>query len=116
MNHSGLNIKDAMVRLMGNKKLYLKILDCFQKDYAQFDTQIVQFLQTGNYEEATIKAHSMKGMSGNLGAEALYEISRELEALCKSRTPLDELQPHLTAFSAEFQRVLQQIRDGVDLG
>ena len=50
MNHSGLNIKDAMARLMGNKNLYLKLLDCFQKDYAQFDTQLVQLLEAGNYE------------------------------------------------------------------
>ena len=116
MNHSGLNIKDAMARLMGNKNLYLKLLDCFQKDYAQFDTQLVQLLEAGNYEEASIKVHSMKGMSGNLGAESLYEISRELEVLCKNKTALAELQPHLTAFSTEFQRVLRQIRDGVDLG
>ena len=116
MKNSGLNTKDAMARLMGNKKLYLKLLDCFQQDYSQFDEQFILLLQAGNYEEASIKVHSMKGMSGNLGAEALYEISRELEVLCKSKTALAELQTHLTAFSTEFQRLLRQIRDGVDLG
>lgn len=45
MKNSGLNTKDAMARLMGNKKLYLKLLDCFRQDYSQFDEQIILLLQ-----------------------------------------------------------------------
>ena len=116
MKNSGLNTKDAMARLMGNKKLYQKVLDCFQRDYQDFDEKLVQLLQAGNYAEAAMALHTMKGVSGTLGAESLSELSLHAEVLCKRTAKYDEIQPHLAAFSTELKFILQQIQAGVDLG
>ena len=115
MSNPGLNTESALARLMGNKSLYLKILERFRTDYPQFDIQISQLVQDGNLAEAALRLHGMKGVSGNLGAELLYEICQDMELLCKNAATLEKLQPHLADLSAELKLVLLQIQDGAGL-
>jgi CheY-like chemotaxis protein len=68
-----LDTKLALGRLNGNHKLYLKILQDFKKNY-----QSVHFSSIIEKDFA-LKIHTLKGLSGNIGAEALYDIVTQVE-------------------------------------
>ena len=59
--------------LAGNQKLFLKLLNNFQDDYKNLDFEML--------DEDTFKrkVHTLKGLSANIGAMKLHEISKELE-------------------------------------
>ena len=55
--------------------------------------QIKAALQSGDVETATRLAHTVKGVSGNLGGESLYRAAADLEkAIKEGKENLD--QPH----------------------
>ena len=61
----------AQARLGGSSEFYLRLLRRFQDDHAGSAEQIVQALRSGDTESARREAHSLKGVSANLGARRL---------------------------------------------
>jgi len=57
----------------GNTKLYLKILNEFYREYKELD------LATLGEEDAPIVIHTLKGLSANIGAQALHELIKRAE-------------------------------------
>ena len=78
---SYVNIDDALKRFMGNKKLYKKLLTSFSSDtnFGKLKTE----LDAAAYADAAASAHAIKGVCGNLSLAAMYEKSKDLEALLK---------------------------------
>ena len=114
--HPVFDLDGALMRLMNNKKLYEKLLTRFEKEYSEYDKLIRSTLESGDYEGAMLHSHTMKGLAGNLGAERLREASQEVEALCREKAKLQDIEPHLRHFSEELERAIQAVRDGVNLG
>ena len=67
---AGVDLDRTMERFMNNEGLYLKFLKRFPEDpnFAQMKENIAG----GQYEEAFKNAHTLKGLSGNLGLESFY--------------------------------------------
>ena len=116
MMHPVFDIEGALAHLMNNKKLYEKLLTRFEKEYSEYDKLVRVALESGNYDEAMLHSHTMKGLAGNLGAERLREASQAVESLCKERASLQDFETHLALFSQELATAIQAVRDGVDLG
>jgi HPt (histidine-containing phosphotransfer) domain-containing protein len=110
------NINDALGRLMNNKKLYAKLLGKFEVEYAAFDEKVKVALDADNFEDGVHLAHTMKGLAGNLGAEDLQAVSKDLELLFKAGEKSPEFGPTFEKFSAELARAVKEVRDGIDLG
>ena len=79
----GINIKEGLMRLGGNEKLYLSILMKLRDDYAKTDQEINDLLQSEKAGEAERLAHSIKGVAGNVGAGSLQEAAAALESIIK---------------------------------
>jgi len=116
MADSAFNVPDALGRLMNNKNLYKRLLDKFAAGYVGFEEKISTAFNENNFEDAVHLTHTMKGLAGNLGAEALLGASLALEQIAKggSRTP--ELDGALEKFTFELKRALNEVADGVDMG
>jgi HPt (histidine-containing phosphotransfer) domain-containing protein len=112
---SAFNVKDAMGRLMNNKKLYEKLLKRFEAEYGDFYEKLKGAVDGENFEDAVHLAHTMKGLAGNLGAESLNAVSLEVETICKSGKATPELAPALERFSIELNRALDAVRAGVNM-
>ena len=71
-----INVNEALSRMRGNKKLYVKMLDLFLgvNEFAQFEEAIGK----GDLNRAAEVAHTIKGMTGNLSMTALFEQSEKL--------------------------------------
>ncbi len=77
-------------------------------------TNLEEFMEEGNYNEAFRAAHTLKGVSLNLGFTKLYEVSEALtEALRGGQEPQNE--DLLKKVGEEYQRtvsVLQELQHG----
>jgi two-component system sensor histidine kinase/response regulator len=86
-----LDDQSALNRFGGNKKIYGNALIIFSKDISQFMIQLKQLMTeiNTNYtidpirtsKQVTLKQvlHSLKGISGTIGAVALYDLVTKLE-------------------------------------
>jgi HPt (histidine-containing phosphotransfer) domain-containing protein len=70
-------------RLGGNKTLYLKLLTSFFDSLKEGLPPFKNVLSSQTREEFCREIHSLKGVSGNLSAIALYESCSALDASIK---------------------------------
>ena len=80
----GINIKEALNRVGGNKRLFRKLLIKFCASHDSAVKEIVAALESGDRKTASRLAHTLKGVSGNIGARELYEAAKKLEAAINS--------------------------------
>jgi len=80
----GVSVKQAMVRLGGNTNLYLKLVKKFLSESSDNAEKIKSLLEEEKIAEAKVEAHTMKSVAGNLGAEDLSEIAKQLDINLKS--------------------------------
>lgn len=69
LQSEGVNMECVMGRFMGNEALYIKFLKRFMEDES-FQTMQEQF-KKGNLEEAFKAAHTLKGLTANLGLDGI---------------------------------------------
>jgi len=79
INAENIDYESALGKLGNSIKLYKIILVGFKNKYANAYDDLVTLGIENNYTEAKILSHSLKGVCGNLGANNLEIISRELE-------------------------------------
>lgn len=94
----GVDFQDGMLRLGQNKTLYLKLLKMFIKEHQYSVDDIKQKLAAGDIKGAKLKAHTLKGVSANLGAKALSVIASRLERQFKEKDQ-PENDPKLSALA-----------------
>jgi two-component system sensor histidine kinase/response regulator len=104
----GLSIASGLSRVGGNKQLYTKLLCKFKEAQETALEQIKEALQSGDMETAARLAHTVKGVSGNLGGESLYRAAAELEKAIKEGK--EGLDPPLTEFGSQLKAVMNGIR------
>jgi len=75
----GLNSADGLLRVAGNRKLYLKLLRQFCVQQSDAPGQIIELLEAGDRPAAERIAHTVKGVAGNLGVKAVQLAAGELE-------------------------------------
>lgn len=71
-----IDIETGLARIRGNKALFAKMLGMYLSS-KEFD-HLEQCLAEGNMEEAVKAAHTLKGMTGNLSLEKVYQLSTQL--------------------------------------
>ena len=76
----GADYQAIMGRFMGNEAFYLRIFSMFPKDESL--TKLGQALSNNDYTAAFDAAHTLKGVTGNLGLSPLYQ------AVCAIVEPL----------------------------
>lgn len=72
----GVDRQEVMARFMNNEGFYTRILKKFLED--QSYGQLKNAFNTGSTEEAFRAAHTLKGVSANLGLHNIYALSSEI--------------------------------------
>ena len=110
---AGLNAAEGLLRVAGNRKLYLKLLRQFSAQQAEAPAQIAEQLKTGDRAAAERTAHTVKGVAANLGAQSVQAAAAELEkALRENAAPArvetlrQEFSDGLTPFLAQLRTAL----------
>ena len=83
LEENGASVKATIKRFMGNEALYMKFLVRFPDDgnYAGIEEQ----MKAKNYEEVFKYAHTLKGVTANLGLDPVHDITGELVELVRGR-------------------------------
>jgi two-component system sensor histidine kinase/response regulator len=89
---AGLDTKDGLVRVAGNRKLYLKLLHQFVEQQGSAVGQITAALAEGDAVLAARLAHTLKGVAGNIGAKPVQTAAGNLETLIRNPAGADELE------------------------
>ncbi|QHW31436.1 response regulator [Paenibacillus rhizovicinus] len=101
---SVLQIDQAMERLNNNKRLYMQILEKFERNHAKAAEEIRHALADNDSKQAAMLAHTMKGVSTTIGASALADVAARLQ---------NDLQHHqgaaAEALLADFQEKLDEV-------
>ncbi|MGR3320158.1 MAG: ATP-binding protein [Candidatus Anammoxibacter sp.] len=83
---AGIDMTKALERVGDDKKVYKGLLIHFRKKYLGFINTLQSSLDSGGIEQAGRLAHNLKGVSGNLGANALHRAAHELGKVIRKGT------------------------------
>ncbi len=79
----GIDLETGLRRTGDNRTLYMDILRHFISDHGNDDHRIAKTIAAGDMKSAHRLAHTLKGVAGGIGALALSESARVLEAALK---------------------------------
>jgi len=72
-------------RFGNNSELYIKMLAKFIRTNTAVCKEIKTLVDQGDFEQAHLKAHTLKGESGNLGADSIWHLAKETEQSIKDK-------------------------------
>jgi polar amino acid transport system substrate-binding protein len=104
---AGINTETGLVRVGGNTILYLKILRRFQASQADVVERIQAALKVSDRATAEREVHTLKGVSGNIGAQALHLATIELETAIQQQE--NDCDAAFTVLSSNLQTVLASL-------
>ncbi|MDM8549451.1 response regulator [Desulfobacterales bacterium HSG2] len=105
----GIDLKAALRRVRGDAGLLRMMLGSFLEKYEHAAGEIGTLLDGGNIRDAQKLTHAIKGVSGNLCADALFIAARELDtALREEKT--EEAGPLLEVFARELTQFTDALK------
>ena len=110
---TGIDLTAGLARIQGNTGLYKKMLRNFMKKYERATEEIKAFLNEDKIKGAERLIHSIKGISGNIGANDLFLAARDLnDALRLKKT--NGMESLLELFFQRLSQVMESL-EGLDL-
>jgi CheY-like chemotaxis protein len=82
----GFDLAAGLKRLMGNKRLYRKLLVDFGTKYTETASEIREAIDAKDFKLAHSLVHNLKGLAGNLEAGDLQAATVEMEKIVKGQT------------------------------
>lgn len=115
LEENGADVEGTLKRFMGNEALYMKFIMKFldDKNFEGLESN----LEKNDYEGAYVSAHTLKGVTANLGLNPVYGVATQISDLLKGKDPgeidrgkLDALRDQLEAEHSRFVRLLEKYR------
>ena len=105
---NGIDLQAGLGAVNNDWKLYQQLLENFYRRHQDIENLLQTELQRGNLAVAQRLVHTVKGVSGTIGAKKLSEISTQLESSLKSDDS-DRLADLLDRFSDEIELVMSSL-------
>ena len=109
---TGIEMQTGLVRAGGNQSLYIDLLSKFHRNYADATSQIKSAFNNDEHELAQRLVHTVKGVSGSIGALDLENAASGLETAVRQESAND-LEDLLDQFDTELNIVLDSIGNAV---
>lgn len=105
----GVNTDETLRRFSGNEALMEKFILKFPQDTTLDNLEAA--IKSKDYKAIEETAHTLKGLSGNLGFTQLFEQSAALVTAVRSSdyAKADELCPQVTATAHKIREIIAQI-------
>ncbi len=108
----GLDVQGSVTKFLGKRSLFERIIRKFAYgETASSGAAATAHVEAGNLTEAERIAHSVKGLSGTLGAVKLQNRAGALENALRDGRPGDELKAVTARMDEELTRLVAAIRD-----
>ena len=106
----GLDTADGLMRVAGNRRLYLKLLRQFVDQQAETPLRIGEALTAGDRAVAERLAHTVKGVAGNLGAGVVQAAAAALEQAIAARGDADRIEAGRRRLADELGTFIGRVR------
>jgi CheY-like chemotaxis protein len=106
----GIDMEAGLQRLGGNHKLYGKLLVKFFEDHREDARAIREALDRNEIDIAQRIAHTIKGVSGSIGAGELYLVAKDLDAAFK-----EGRQKNYGDLLSRFENALTLVMEGLEV-
>jgi HPt (histidine-containing phosphotransfer) domain-containing protein len=93
----------------GEPDVLTEVLKLFLEEVPPRIVRLRNSWEAGNIEEVHRAAHSLKGSAGNIGAQAMFDICKQLDGIGQSGG-LAAAGPLIDALGVEFGKVEEEIR------
>ncbi|MBF0544243.1 MAG: response regulator [Candidatus Riflebacteria bacterium] len=103
-----INLEEGLRRIRGNTSLFLKIITDFRKDFENVISDIRNSIEMKDFWNARNIVHTLKGASGNISANLLFETLKEFEKNLNDSDSLD-YKPLLSKLEERFSDVISAI-------
>ncbi len=106
------DVKKAVKRLNGDGKLFTDIINNFTRNYTDIEIMLKELTEPAKREELIRFLHTVKGLSGTIGADSLSVLTASIEERVKNNmNALDE--KTVSDYVDEFRKVLKEIKKAV---
>jgi len=109
----GFDLAAGLKRLMGNKRLYRKLLVDFGTKYVETASEIRKAIDAKDFEQIHSLIHNLKGLAGNLEAGDLQAAAVEMEKLVKGQTDKTISDKELNQKFAKLEKAINQALEAV---
>jgi len=110
---NGADVEGTLHRFMGNGALFLKFLVKFKDD--QNFALLRNSIEQKDYEEAFKAAHTLKGVSANLGLTPIYASASNLTELLRGKAPsevdVEQVMQEKAALEESYQLFIKIIEE-----
>jgi len=120
----GIDIQTGLGITQGDKRLYKKLLIKFLASQGDFEDQFNEALGSDDKNAAERCAHTLKGVSGNIGAKQVQLAAANLEDVCRQNSSSNIISHHFNILNKLLCKVKasissldsNQINNNVDYG
>jgi len=106
---AGLDSRTALKRVNGNQTLYLQLLQQYCREHGDTAKQISSLLSQQKLNAARPLAHSLKGVSANVGANKIANLAAQLEQSLATQQPLSSSQKIADELTTELSQLCLRI-------
>jgi two-component system sensor histidine kinase/response regulator len=105
----GLDMANGLRRVLGKKPLYLSMLRKFVAGQKTATAKILEALDGNDWSGAERFAHTLKGVSGNIGATGLQQLAEKLESSIKENSSREKLDALLEQVKKPLDDLIRQL-------
>jgi len=103
---SGINVQIGLERVGRNKKLYINLLEQLRDNYGSTVKEIQRAIEENERETAIRLAHTLKSVSGNIGAEAIQLKAELVESALKENRESKDV---LVSLENELSKIIENL-------
>ncbi len=108
---AGLDTTCGLRRVSGKKTLYLLMLRKFVTGQKSVLVEIRKAMESNLADTAERHAHTLKGVSGSIGATGLQQLAEKLETAIRERRPREEVDAQLDALKMPLEYLITQLEN-----
>lgn len=103
----------ALQRMLGKQAVLEKMCHLFIQEHGNDVTKLASSIAEKNFSQTQTLAHSLKGLSGSLGAEVLQANAERIELLAREEK-LNEASEEWQVFKQDFAQTLERLQRFLD--
>ena len=110
LNLQGIDTRLGLSRTMGDRQLYFKLLRLFSLDQRNAISQIREAINNSDYKTAERIAHTLKGVSGLIGAD-VQMLAARIESQIEGLIPLEQMRSLLDSAERQLHATIDEIEN-----
>lgn len=113
LEENGTDVETVLKRFMGNEAMYIKFVKKFLEDKSY--GELLENITKRDYEEAFKSAHTLKGVTANLGIEPVRAAASQITELLRNKpaeevdvASLDACKTQMEEAYVNFRRIVEE--------